>query len=152
MQWFTLYSSSLPGVCVSSSIFVRLPLLYNTVTVTAAGRNPVRSWCSKRSCRWSCSVPRWSHSLMITFSMLQSTSVGETSETAFVQCRHILVPQKDSVAIGNIFKKLKHASIIIGHWDIRLYHNWSLRYPLKCASAVYISVGISITDNDRIML
>ena len=53
--------------------------------------------------------------------MVQLTTVTKPFWNNLVPCRYILKLQKDSLATGNSCKKLKHASIIIGCWDI----HWS---------------------------
>ena len=40
--------------------------------------------------------------------------VAKTYKKNLFQRRHILMPQRDSLDMGSIFKKLKHGSIVIG--------------------------------------
>ena len=53
--------------------------------------------------------------ICLTLTMLWATS-QENLWNNFLQCRHNLMSQADSWAIGNAFKKLKHSSVITGCW------------------------------------
>ena len=72
---------------------------------------------------------------MLTFSMLQVISVAIAYKTVFFNIG-IFDVKKDSSALSNVFKKLKHVSAIIGCWD---YH-WSTHLLLL---HVWPSVDIS---------
>ena len=56
--------------------------------------------------------------IALTFNMLDETINVKIIKNNFFQCRYNLMLHADSLAWGDVFKKLKYGSIIIGCWDI----------------------------------
>ena len=78
------------------------------------------------SSRWSKPLAHFtniSEISSLTFIMLETTSVTKFMKQPF-QWKHTQKVQTDLSAVGNVFKKLKHCSFIIGcrdiHWSVHL--------------------------------